>query len=184
MNLKRIEYRLRRLLRGRESALRARGMRIGEGCRILSDFDASEPWLISIGDRVTVSTNIEVLTHDGTGWMYRDDHGRRFRYAAVSIGSDVFIGSRAIIMPGVTIGSKCVIGAGAVVTRSVPSGTVVAGNPARVISSWNDLEAKISKWPAESDKSGSTYRERVDSIVEARSAEYMKYMQRPSSPIG
>lgn len=49
----------------------------------------------------------------------------------VTIGDDVWIGGRAVILPGVTIGDGAVIGAGAVVTRSVPARTVVAGNPAR-----------------------------------------------------
>jgi len=51
----------------------------------------------------------------------------------VTIGSDVWIGGKAIICPGVTIGDRSVIGAGSVVTKDVPVGVVVAGNPARVI---------------------------------------------------
>jgi len=51
----------------------------------------------------------------------------------VTIGSDVWIGGKAIICPGVTIGDSSVIGAGSVVTKDVPAGVVVAGNPARVI---------------------------------------------------
>jgi maltose O-acetyltransferase len=51
----------------------------------------------------------------------------------VDIGSDVWVGGGAIILPGVRIGSKAVIGAGSVVTRDVPEGTLAAGNPCRVI---------------------------------------------------
>ena len=51
----------------------------------------------------------------------------------VEIGSDVWVGGGAIILPGVRIGSRAVIGAGSVVTRDIPDGTFAAGNPCRVI---------------------------------------------------
>ncbi len=55
------------------------------------------------------------------------------RYAPVGIGDDVWIGARAVILPGVTIGDHAVIAAGAVVREDVPAWTIVAGVPARVI---------------------------------------------------
>jgi maltose O-acetyltransferase len=51
----------------------------------------------------------------------------------VTIGSDVWVGGGAIILPGVTIGARSVIGAGSVVTRDVPEGVFAAGNPCRVL---------------------------------------------------
>ena len=51
----------------------------------------------------------------------------------VEIGSDVWVGGGALILPGVTIGSRSVIGAGSVVTRDIPDDTFAAGNPCRVI---------------------------------------------------
>jgi maltose O-acetyltransferase len=51
----------------------------------------------------------------------------------VTIGSDVWIGGGAIILPGVTVGDRAVIGAGSVVTRDVPPNVVAAGNPCRVV---------------------------------------------------
>lgn len=53
----------------------------------------------------------------------------------VIIGDDVWIGARAILLPGVTIGSGAIIGAGAVVTKDVPEQAIVVGNPARVVRS-------------------------------------------------
>jgi maltose O-acetyltransferase len=53
----------------------------------------------------------------------------------VEIGSDVWVGGGALILPGVRIGSRSVIGAGSVVTRDVPEGVLAAGNPCRVIRS-------------------------------------------------
>jgi maltose O-acetyltransferase len=51
----------------------------------------------------------------------------------VTIGSDVWVGGAAVILPGVTIGSRSVIGAGSVVTRDIPDEVFAAGNPCRVI---------------------------------------------------
>jgi len=58
----------------------------------------------------------------------REEYGK-----SISIGSDVWVGGGAIILPGVTIGDRAVIGAGSVVTRDVPAGAFAAGNPCRVI---------------------------------------------------
>jgi maltose O-acetyltransferase len=55
------------------------------------------------------------------------------KYPPVRIGDDVWIGTRAIILPGITIGKGAIIGAGAVVTKDVPPYAICAGNPARVI---------------------------------------------------
>lgn len=63
----------------------------------------------------------------------REEFGR-----AVEIGSDVWVGGGAIILPGVCIGSKAVIGAGSVVTRDIPEAVFAAGNPCRVIRSITD----------------------------------------------
>ncbi len=62
-----------------------------------------------------------------------DDAGLMRRNAPIVIGDHVFVGSRAIILPGVTIGRGALVAAGAVVTKDVPPFAIVAGNPARVI---------------------------------------------------
>jgi maltose O-acetyltransferase len=51
----------------------------------------------------------------------------------VTIGSDVWVGGGAIILPGVTIGDRAVIGAGSVVTKDIPAGALAVGNPCRVV---------------------------------------------------
>jgi maltose O-acetyltransferase len=51
----------------------------------------------------------------------------------VRIGSNVWIGGGAILLPGVSVGDDALIGAGSVVTRDVPAGATVVGNPARII---------------------------------------------------
>jgi tetrahydrodipicolinate N-acetyltransferase len=64
----------------------------------------------------------------------------RLRSEPVRIGDEVWIGTGATILPGVSIGERAVIAAGSVVTTDVPGGVVVGGNPARIIAedvSWN-----------------------------------------------
>lgn len=151
---------------GGDVAARSLGVTVGTGCRIYSCRVASEYSMVSIGDETTVSVDVLFVTHDGTGWLYRDERGRRYRYAPVTVGDRCFIGARAVLMPGVRIGSDSVVAAGAVVTQSVPAGSIVGGVPAKVIGRTSDLMAKIATWPAEGDKRGRTAAERVASIAE------------------
>jgi maltose O-acetyltransferase len=65
--------------------------------------------------------------------MNADERRREEFGKPIEIGSDVWVGGGAIILPGVTIGSKTVIGAGSVVTRDIPAGVLAVGNPCRVI---------------------------------------------------
>lgn len=148
-------------------AARTLGVTVGSGCRIISCQVNSEPWLLTIGDRVTVSSEVLFVTHDGVGWLFSDDRGRRYRYAPIVIKDDCFIGARAIILPGVTIGNRCVVAAGAVVSKSVPDGTIVGGNPARRIGTVDELEARaLSSWATGADLKGESPRERVDAVVD------------------
>ena len=121
-------------LKGGVAHARRKGVTVGEGCRIYIRRFGSEPFLISIGNRVTITSGVRLLTHDGSTWLIRDADGNRYqRYGSIKIGDDVFIGINSIIMPGITVGSRVIVGAGSVVTGDVLDGVVVAGNPARVI---------------------------------------------------
>lgn len=123
-----------------------RGMKVGEGCRLyIRDF-GSEPFLISIGDRVTITQGCLLLTHDGSTWLVRDESGSRYqRFSRITIGSDVFIGANSIILPGVTIGSRVVIGAGSIVTKDVPDNSICVGNPAGRIGSFDEFRARVAR---------------------------------------
>lgn len=88
-------------------------------------FDRTHPGGIHVGAHSYIAFGARILTHDMTRRMKVDTR----------IGENCFIGGRAIILPGVRIGDQCLIGAGAVVTRDVPPGSIVAGNPARVLRS-------------------------------------------------
>lgn len=125
---------------------RSLGVTIGDNCRIYISKWGSEPFLITIGNKVTITSGVKILTHDGSTWLVQDNEGNRYQhYVPVTIGDNVFIGVNSIIMPGVNIGNNVVIGAGSIVTKNVPDNSVAVGNPARVISSFSMLEEKIKK---------------------------------------
>jgi tetrahydrodipicolinate N-succinyltransferase len=111
----------------------------------------SEPFLIHIGSHVTISANVAFVNHDGGVRVFRTENPGIHVYGDIHVGSHVFIGMGTIILPGVTIGDRCVIGAGSVVTRDIPSGSVAAGVPCRVIKTIDEYEgsarAKSIDWP-------------------------------------
>lgn len=135
-----------RLTRDPIGYARSVGAKIGENCRLIALKPSTlggEPYLVKIGDHVTVSSDVRFITHDGGVWVFREEHPDIDLVAPIIVGSNVFIGACSIIMPGVRIGDDCVIGAGAVVTKDIPSGSVAVGVPARVIGSIDDYWEKV-----------------------------------------
>lgn len=124
---------------------RSIGVQVGRDCRLLgisrSTF-GSEPYLITIGDHVTITGGVRIITHDGGVWVLRGMHPQIDVFGPVSIGNNVFIGYGVTILPGVTVGENTVIGAGTLVTRDVPSEVVFAGVPGKVLSTLKAYEKK------------------------------------------
>ena len=101
------------------------GMDIGRGVKISlnAKLDKTNPRGVHIGDETYIAFDAAILAHDMSRLVHKD----------VYIGKRCFIGARSIILPGVVIGDEVVVAAGAVVTRSIPSNSLVAGNPAKVL---------------------------------------------------
>jgi maltose O-acetyltransferase len=138
----RIERRVVQRLRGELNVDRlvAEGLQIGRGTFVARDayLDPGHPWLISIGHDSGLSPRTIVMVHDAS--MKR--LAGYTRIARVVIGDRVFVGAGAIILPGSRIGDDSIVGAGAVVRGDVPPGSMVIGNPAKVVS---DV-ASVAEW--------------------------------------
>lgn len=118
-----------------------KGLKLGRDVRVIGEPNfGSEPWLIEVGDHVTISDQVAFITHDGGTWVFRHVplYAGLQRFGRIVIEDNCFIGARSIILPDVTIGSNSVVGAGSVVTKSVPPNSVVAGDPARHICTYEE----------------------------------------------
>ena len=109
------------------------GVKIGENCLIYSSMEwPSEPYLITIGNNVQLTRGVAIHTHGGAH-VIRHCIPDFDIFGKVTIKDWAYIGAHAQIMPGVTIGEGAIVAAGSVVTKSVPNGMVVGGNPAKIL---------------------------------------------------
>lgn len=94
---------------------------------------------ITIGDNTIIASNVQITTstHSPDIRPYRDYRSD----AQVVIGSNVWIGTGVIILPGVHIGDNCIVGAGSLVNRSIPADTLVVGVPARRLRELRPMQA-------------------------------------------
>jgi maltose O-acetyltransferase len=121
---------------------RKRGLEVGDGTCIYRDVVLPDYEDIYIGKNC-VLTGCIILAHDASTNKYLGlKYGEPSITQKVFIEDDCFIGYRSIILMGVRIGKGSIVGAGAVVTHDVPSNSVVAGNPAKVICSVGELVQK------------------------------------------
>lgn len=131
------------------------GVSIGENSRLMGSPNwGSEPWLISVGDYTTISFDCALITHDGATWVFRREEAYKdvMRFGKIEIGNNCFIGARSTILPNVKIGDKSIIAAGAVVTKSVPSGEVWGGVPARFITTTEKFAERCKAETPDYDK--------------------------------
>ena len=133
--------------------LAAQGLRVGEAIHVGHSvyIDGLHPWLITIGDHVTLGPYTAIVTHDAS----LQHHTALTRLGRVDIGDRVYVGVGAIILPGTRIGEDSVVGAGTVVHGDVPAGSLVVGNPGKpqpikAVVAWQRASAKRApSWPNE-----------------------------------
>lgn len=100
-----------------------------------------EPKLISFGNNVSVASGVTFVTHDVIDKVLNNiDYNFTFYYncAPIKVGDNVFIGCNVTILPNIKIGNNVIIAAGSIVTKDIPDNSVVGGNPAKVISTFEE----------------------------------------------
>ncbi len=121
-----------------------KGLKIGKNYNIQKGciIDDSHCWLIEIGNNVTLAPRVHILAHDASTKLALG----YTKIGKVRIGNNVFIGANVTILPNVRIGDNVIIGANSLVSKDVKSNSVVAGNPLRFISSYDEyIEKNIEK---------------------------------------
>ncbi len=103
---------------------------IGDGVFINYGASLSAHAAVSIGDGCQIGSYACIMDND---YHRVDDRSKPGVSMPVTLGRNVWLGVRVIVLKGVTIGDNAVIGAGSVVTRDVPAGTLAVGSPARVV---------------------------------------------------
>lgn len=128
--------------------LKRQGVRVGEHVQLYTPWsikiDTQHPWMISIGDNVHITADCSILQHDWSWIVAQRKTGILYGSSRrVSIGNNVFIGQRTLILNGADIGDNTIIGAGSVVTGKLVGDAVYAGVPARKISSLDEYIDKL-----------------------------------------
>lgn len=143
MNIKSIVHKI--LYRDGIKWARKLGVTIGNNCRLIDNPSwGSEPWLITLGNHVEISSGVSFVTHDGATWVFRDQDRYKdvIRYGKIEIKDNCFIGTRSTILPGVTIGPNSIVGACSLVRNDVEPNSVYAGVPAKRICSIEEFAEK------------------------------------------
>lgn len=121
---------------------------IGNNCIFWSpnhvNIDVQRPYMLHIGNNVRVTSGVTILCHDYSRSVFCDMEGMGNVGEARTtwIGDNVFIGVNATILMGAHIGNNSIVGAGAVVSGIFPDGSVIAGNPGKVIITVEELYNK------------------------------------------
>lgn len=127
-----IANRIKKILLSPLQYAKSIGVKIGNDCFIATKYFGSEPYLITIGDNVQITADVRFHTHGGAHVIRGIDPDFDV-FGKIVIENGAYIGCSSQIMPGVTVGENSLVAAGSIVTKSVPKGVVVGGNPAKII---------------------------------------------------
>lgn len=108
----------------------------------------SDPKLVKFGNNVSVASDVTFICHDIADKVLNGlNNGKYYNYYSkpIEIGNNVFIGANTVILPNIKIGSNVIIGAGSIITKDVEDNSVVVGNPARKITTFEEYVQRRDK---------------------------------------
>ncbi len=121
----------------------------GKNCKWFSRTIPEEPYLVRLHDNVVIAARVNFITHDVINDMLSEKIGAapgeqlsEYYMGTIEIFDNVVIGSDSTILYNTRIGPNAIVAAGSVVTKDVPEGAIVGGNPARIIGKTDDLLAR------------------------------------------
>lgn len=152
-----------------------RGLKLGKNTHILDGYflDPSHCFLISIGDNCTLAPNVRLIAHDAS----MNKHLGIGKIGRIKIHDNCFLGDSVIVLSDVSIGPNAVIGAGSVVTRDIPPNSVAAGNPAKIITSFDKFMKKHND-NKDKYRCFSQEKYRIDVISKEGKEEILSYLEK------
>lgn len=87
---------------------------------------------LKIGSNCSISSGVQIYSHDSVKWAVSGGQ-EKYEYAPTEIGDNCYIGPNVIISKGVKLGNQCIVGANSFVNASFPTGSKIAGNPAKLV---------------------------------------------------
>jgi acetyltransferase-like isoleucine patch superfamily enzyme len=143
---------------------RRQGMKVGIDC-LLNTMFFSDPFLVELGDHVTIAEGTYLITHDDGISRFREEFPGDDIFGKIVIGNNVFIGINCTILPNTTISDNCIIGAGSVVRGKFPANSVIFGNPAKVVTTMNAQKLLYRYSPGRIRTANMTSEEKIPVII-------------------
>lgn len=122
---------------------------IGENCYYAPIYLPAEPEMVSLHDNVVISAGVRLITHSVAHVVFnREENTNKYlcRYGKIEIKDNVYVGADAIIQFDVTVWERCIIAAGSVVMKDVSPNSVIAGVPAKKISTYEETKLKAMNY--------------------------------------
>ncbi len=126
---------------------RKQGAQIGQKCSIIPRALGTEPYLVKIGNNVTIANGVKFNTRDDSACFFRKEIPDIHVFGAIVIEDNCVIGRDSILFPNITIGENSIVGARSVVVTDIPPNSIVIGVSARPFGSIQKYREKcVAKW--------------------------------------